>query len=387
MSYYEYNTTQRYVQYPGAFQELMRYACLSGKRILILLGAGPANAWIRERIQQGASVPVRAGMNEELLRRNVRYARYAAMAQRLEGLRGAISYDFYDINGLHVCENNVRALADYVQEHGYDTVVGVGGGRGMDLARAITRFADVKVLLAPTLAATNASISTLSVIYSEDGSRVCDYWRMDNAPELVLVDTDIIRGNSPQILAAGIGDIMATYHEALVNVNLSQSRDAFSALSYEGVELAIRIMMRDAPKALKALRTEDHGAEFESVVSMIMYNCGPLWSICTTGLAHVLDEVFLYFEQAHCVSHGLRVGFATIPMLKYAGWGSDALAQYMAFCKAVGIPTSLEELRLEGVSRKQWTNAAQSTVMARGALQGLPFDIDFEALLECVLQH
>ena len=100
-------------------------------------------------------------------------------------------------------------LAEQVQAQGFDTVVGVGGGKGQDFARALTHFLPVKVILVPTLAATNASISTLSVIYTPDG-RIDQYWRMDNAPELVLADTEVLIQNPPPVLSAGIGDIMST---------------------------------------------------------------------------------------------------------------------------------------------------------------------------------
>lgn len=98
----------------------------------------------------------------------------------------------------------------------------------MDFARGITHFVPVKVILAPTLAATNAPISTLSVIYSDDGSSIVDYWRMDNAPDLTLVDTGILLDNPPQALAAGIGDITCTYYEGLCNLALS-GREAAAA--------------------------------------------------------------------------------------------------------------------------------------------------------------
>ncbi len=182
----------------------------------------------------------------------------------------------------------------------------------MDIARGITRFTPAHVILVPTLAATNATISTLSVIYSDDGSVIEDYWRMDNAPDLTLVDTDILLRNSPQALTAGIADITRTYLEGLCNLELGNIRSEYPVFSYEGLQLALQIMHRCAPGAIQAVRNGQLNPDFENILSMIMHNCGPLWTACSMGLAHALDEVLLYFPQTHKQPHGLRVGFCKV---------------------------------------------------------------------------
>lgn len=243
------------------------------------------------------------------------------------------------------------------------------------------------MILVPTLAATNAPISTLSVIYSDDGSVIKDYWRMDNAPDLTLVDTSIILHNSPMALASGIADITCTYYEGLCNLELANIKDRFPVMSYEGLLLAINIMKDLAPKAIEAVKAEKITPEFENVVSMIMHNCGPLWTACSMGLAHALDEVFLYFEEAHNYSHGLRVGFATIPMLDYAGKSNEIIDEYICFCRSVGIPTSLSELGLYDITYDKWIEAIKATIEARHTLQGLPYEVSVDKLLSCLLRY
>ena len=256
----------------------------------------------------------------------------------------------------------------------------------MDFARGITHIVPVKVILVPTLAATNAPISTLSVIYSDDGSSIVDYWRMDNAPDLTLVDTGILLDNPPQALAAGIGDITCTYYEGLCNLALSGREAAYPDLSTRGLRLAVEIMRERAPQAMEALRQHRITPAFESVLSMILHNCGPLWTACNMGLAHVLDELFLHFPQAHAWSHGMRVGFATIPMLLYANVPQAELDAYVAFCRAVGIPTSLREMGMDAIPLAQWREAAAATIVRRGALNALPYDASLEDVLGCLLR-
>ena len=350
MSYIEYHVARRYVQFEGALRELANYASLIGRKVLILTACAPVTEQVVAKIREGIDAPAAKWMNPQLAADSPRYARYMPMTDRFDALRREMEFEFYDIGDTVVAEENIRRVAEYVQAHGVDTVVGVGGGKGQDFARALTHFVPVKVILVPTLAATNASISTLSVLYSPDGAKIEQYWRMDSAPDLVLADTEVLVANGPRVLAAGIGDITSTYYEALCNLKMTGRTDILPALSYEGVRLAVDVMRRQAPKAVEAARAGKANNEFESVVSMILHNCGPLGMICTMGFAHVLDEVFLGFEASHKTPHGLRVGYATIPMLLYTGMGEEETRQYAAFCKQAGIPTTLAELGLDGIS-------------------------------------
>lgn len=381
MSYYEYHVAKRYVQFEGALHELANYASLVGKKVLLLMACGPATEQIRQKIQEGIDHPAAFWMNKRLSKESVRYARYVPMAVRMDELRSAMSFIFYDIEHKSVTWENVREVAEHIKIHGFDTVVGIGGGTGQDFARALTRFVPVKVILIPTLAATNASISTLSVLYTPDG-KIDQYWRMDNAPELVLVDTEVLVNNPLCAFSAGIGDIMSTYYEALCNFRIVGKTDVVPFFSIKGLEMCIEIMKEQAPQALNAVRNGEITPAFENVLSMIMHNCGPLGMICTTGYAHILDEMFLFFEPTHHIPHGLRVGYATIPMLCHQGADEVEILEYIAFCKTSGIPTTLDELGIAGVSHEEWLKAFDNTLGNSNNHHSLPFSTTAEDLLD-----
>lgn len=382
MSYYEYHVARRYVQFEGALRELPNYAALIGKNILCLTACDPVREQIEEKIREGLGRPAAHWMSERLARESPRYARYFSMTDRLDALRGDLRVDFYDIGQSVVSEQNIRQVAELVRARGFDTVVGIGGGKAQDFARALTHFVPVKVILVPTLAATNASVSTLSVLYTPDGKRIHQYWRMDNAPELVLVDTEVLIGNPPAVFSAGIGDIMSTYYEAVCNLRAARRTDMLPLFAVKGIELSIEIMKEQAPLALASVAQRKITPAFENVLSMIMHNCGPLNMICTTGYAHILDELFLYFDAAHRLPHGLRVGYATIPMLCGRGADDAQINAYIAFCKSIGIPTTLGEIGLADISPAQWSEAFDATLRRSGNHLSLPFPVTAETMID-----
>lgn len=381
MSYYEYHVAKRYVQFEGALHELANYASLVGRKILILTACDPVKQEICKKIEEGINRPAASWMNSRLASESPRYARYVPMADHMDALRSEMSFSYYDVGRTPITRDSVRRMADYVLAQGFDTVAGVGGGKAQDFARALTRFTPVKVILVPTLAATNASISTLSVIYTSDG-RIDEYWRMDNAPELVLVDTEVLIQNPPSVLSAGIGDIMSTYYEALCNFRITGKTDVVPIFSLRGIQTSIEIMKEQAPLALQDAADGIISPAFENVLTMIMHNCGPLGMICTTGYAHVLDEMFLYFNAAHHIPHGLRVGFATIAMLCRQSADETEIREYIAFCRASGIPTTLKELGLANISREKWMQSYEATLGLSGNHRSLPFSTSAAELID-----
>lgn len=62
--------------------------------------------------------------------------------------------------------DRLRALAE---EADCTAVLGIGGGKTLDTAKALAHYMHVPVAIAPTIASTDAPCSALSVIYTEAG--------------------------------------------------------------------------------------------------------------------------------------------------------------------------------------------------------------------------
>ena len=103
------------------------------------------------------------------------------------------------------CRQNIDRMIAELRAAGCDVVAGIGGGKALDLAKAVAHFARLPVLVVPTSAATDAPCSAISVLYTADG--VFDrYLALRHSPDLVLVDTRVIANAPARLLAAGMGD-------------------------------------------------------------------------------------------------------------------------------------------------------------------------------------
>ena len=74
------------------------------------------------------------------------------------------SCQFEIFNG-ECSRKEINRIAAVVKGAGCDIVVGIGGGKIFDTAKSVANQAGISVVICPTIAATDAPCSALSVIY------------------------------------------------------------------------------------------------------------------------------------------------------------------------------------------------------------------------------
>jgi glycerol dehydrogenase len=104
----------------------------------------------------------------------------------------------------------IRRGGDVARATKARVVIGAGGGKVLDTARAIAADLSLPVVNCPTIASSDAPCSALSVIYTEAGA-VEEYRIYRRNPDLVLVDTAVIAKSPIRHLVAGMGDALATW--------------------------------------------------------------------------------------------------------------------------------------------------------------------------------
>lgn len=106
--------------------------------------------------------------------------------------------------------NDIEIYSESARKLKADVVIGVGGGKVIDMAKAIGDRTGKPVVAVPTVATSCAACSGISIIYDDTG-RYIDYMRLKKLPELILTDIDVILESSIRYLNAGIGYAMSVF--------------------------------------------------------------------------------------------------------------------------------------------------------------------------------
>ena len=109
-------------------------------------------------------------------------------------------------------DNEINRVAALAEKDGADLVIGLGGGKTIDSAKAIADLLGNPVVIAPTIASTDAPTSALSVIYTEEGHLKNIFLHQE--PRSCSSRFKGHCSSSKRLLASGIADGLATWVEA-----------------------------------------------------------------------------------------------------------------------------------------------------------------------------
>ena len=118
----------------------------------------------------------------------------------------------YEIFQGECSQTQIDRLTAVAREQKSTAVVGIGGGKILDTAKAVAHYAALPAVIVPTVASTDSPCSSLGVVYLDSGE-FDHYLFLNRCPDMV-VDTAVVAKALVALLVAGMGDAMATYFEA-----------------------------------------------------------------------------------------------------------------------------------------------------------------------------
>jgi len=265
-------------------------------------------------------------------------------------------------HGGECSEKAITALAEAARTAGAAVIVGAGGGKALDTAKAAARDADLPVVVFPTIAASDAPCSALAVVYNEDGTVAYDTFLPGN-PDLVLVDTALIAKAPARFLAAGIGDALATWYEA----ESCRESGAFNCMKMPGVSLAYEVarFCRDTifefgAAALAECDAKTAGPALERVVEANILLSGIGFESGGVAAAHAIHHGLCELDDVHHHLHGEKVAIGVLAGLKLHGL-DDEYERVRRFCLSVRLPTRLADIGIaEATPEKLATVAARA---------------------------
>jgi len=234
-----------------------------------------------------------------------------------------------------------------------DFVIGLGGGRSVDLAKMTAHQLGRPFLSLPTSASHDGISSPFVSIRGIDKP----YSVKANTPIGVVADTWLLSQAPPRLMASGCGDLVAKITAVkdweLARDDRGEYFGSYAAnLSYMSAKIILDESEKLRKKDQMSIRTV-----VEALISAGVAACIAGSSRPCSGAEHLFSHALEYIAGQDCGLHGERVGLGTIIMAKLHGLEWERIAEAL---KAMGAPTKAKQINLNESQVAKALSIAQS---------------------------
>lgn len=297
-----------------------------------------------------------------------------------------ISYRVHHFSG-ECSSTEIERAKERARELSARTMVGAGGGKVLDTARAAASDLQLPIVNCPTIASSDAPCSALSVVYSDEGV-VQEYRIYPQNPDLVLVDTAVIAQAPARLLSAGMGDALATWFEARTCAagSIRNMRGGASTRSAVGLaELCYRTLLADGTDALAAVATGSVTPALDRLVEANTLLSGLGFESAGLAAAHAIHNGLTVAPETRDFYHGEKVAFGTLVQLVLEGAPHETLTEVMTFSRSVNLPITLGEVGLGAANRERLVSVASRASAPGETIHNEPFEVVPEKVIDAIL--
>lgn len=243
----------------------------------------------------------------------------------------------------------IDEAAETCAQAGAEVVLGVGGGKALDVAKGAAYKLGLPAHTVPTIAATCAAVTALCIVYHPDG-KLDQFIFLDAPPVHAYLDTTALVQAPLRYFRAGLGDSLAKNLECVFSMR-GDTVNYVNSLGAAISETILNPLLGVGVQAYRECEAQQAGDAFVDALQRMIVSVG-LTSLlveeCYNGaVAHSLCYGLGALPGVeHRVLHGELVGYGCLVQLMLDG-DEERMRAVRSFLQAIQSPVSLAEMEID----------------------------------------
>ena len=287
-----------------------------------------------------------------------------------------------------ITEESVGRAAREAEGFGAEVILGIGGGKTLDTAKAVAGKLALPLIIMPTSASTDAPTSDMSILYNHRNDHADVYYYKRN-PDMVIVDSRIIADAPARFLVSGMGDALATTYEARASIRSGspnyinqETGPYYSTITARTIaEQCFRIILGYGVMAKKANEKHIVTNELEAVIEANTLMSGLGFENVGCAAAHVICNALSALPNGDQALHGEKVAFGILCQMIAEKVSEKEVRMILDFYDNVGLPMTLEDMGIEP-TEENFRRLSANTAETEWTRE--PLTLDDEAVYQVV---
>lgn len=232
---------------------------------------------------------------------------------------GRVKEEFVNYNTI----SYAMTIAERVIATDINCIVGMGGGKVLDVSKYAAFVSKRPLLSIPTTMANDGIASPIAVLKRKDNkpkSLGCA------TPTMLLLDTELILNSPIQLIKAGIGDTISNYMALLDwEFACSRDKDKMNGYAYLMSQTSLDVLMKTqySTICLGFIEVLANSLVLSGVAMDFAGSSRPV-----SGSEHLFSHALDYFSQKQNL-HGIQVALGTVACLKLIGKDCNDVIKYL----------------------------------------------------------
>lgn len=276
------------------------------------------------------------------------------------GCRPASSFLEGEVTDIHALVH-----ARIAEEHGADMIVGLGGGRILDMTKLVAGLLELPYVLIPTILSTPASTSSCAILH-EDYSPSDLVRGQLGEPSLVISDTQLfLQHASLSILELGLVRCLT----CLTAETICQDEDEVSVMDRLLIQGCEQLLLSKGKDAYRSYQLQTTSKSLDDVVEVITFLTGMTTHQDAVRLVSLLyTEIIAHYSEQLKGKEEQIFSCVHLVLLQLKNCSEKEWHSYLEFYRDLNLLSPLCSLPLSASIRLSQT--------CRTSLEGLPISIE-----------